>query len=189
MLTFLAVLVTVSILESALMTSLLVSVDFLNNNASLCKKLPKQSCMVWPFLCNPLTSAFTVLQQTLTADQKKLFKRRFFFLFRFVLTKINESWKYRFRSFIHIASFIAALLSGNDPKQLPQDFKCLYYGIMPLFFQVRLPPEVNRILYVKNLPYKITAEEMYDIFGKYGAIRQIRVWVLNFRLCLYVCVC
>jgi len=28
---------------------------------------------------------------------------------------------------------------------------------------------------VKNLPYKITAEDMYDIFGKYGAIRQIRV--------------
>lgn len=41
--------------------------------------------------------------------------------------------------------------------------------------QVRLPPEVNRILYVRNLPYKITGEEMYDIFGKYGAIRQIRV--------------
>ncbi len=39
---------------------------------------------------------------------------------------------------------------------------------------VRLPPEVNRVLYVRNLPYKITAEEMYDIFGKYGAIRQIR---------------
>jgi RNA recognition motif-containing protein len=40
---------------------------------------------------------------------------------------------------------------------------------------VRLPPDVNRILYIKNLPYKITAEEMYDIFGKYGALRQIRV--------------
>ncbi|GAB1599692.1 splicing factor 3B subunit 6-like [Argonauta hians] len=40
---------------------------------------------------------------------------------------------------------------------------------------VRLPPEVNRILYVRNLPYKITTEEMYDIFGKYGAIRQIRL--------------
>lgn len=40
---------------------------------------------------------------------------------------------------------------------------------------LRLPPEVNRVLYVRNLPYKITAEEMYDIFGKYGAIRQIRV--------------
>ncbi|GAB2218010.1 hypothetical protein Droror1_Dr00001225 [Drosera rotundifolia] len=39
----------------------------------------------------------------------------------------------------------------------------------------RLPPEVNRILYVRNLPFNITSEEMYDIFGKYGAIRQIRV--------------
>jgi len=39
---------------------------------------------------------------------------------------------------------------------------------------VRLPPEVNRVLYIRNLPYKISSEEMYDIFGKYGAIRQIR---------------
>mmetsp|Transcript_1707 Transcript_1707/g.1792 ORF Transcript_1707/g.1792 Transcript_1707/m.1792 type:complete len:130 (-) Transcript_1707:87-476(-) len=39
----------------------------------------------------------------------------------------------------------------------------------------RLPPEVNRVLFVRNLPFKITAEEMYDIFGKYGPIRQIRV--------------
>ncbi|KAK9697501.1 hypothetical protein RND81_08G041600 [Saponaria officinalis] len=39
----------------------------------------------------------------------------------------------------------------------------------------RLPPEVNRVLYVRNLPFNITSEEMYDIFGKYGAIRQIRV--------------
>jgi pre-mRNA branch site protein p14 len=40
---------------------------------------------------------------------------------------------------------------------------------------VRLPPEVTRALYVRNLPFKITAEEMYDIFGKYGAVRQIRL--------------
>ncbi|KII62978.1 Splicing factor 3B subunit 6 [Thelohanellus kitauei] len=40
---------------------------------------------------------------------------------------------------------------------------------------VRLPPEVNRILFVRNLPYKISSEELYDIFGKYGAIRQIRL--------------
>ena len=39
----------------------------------------------------------------------------------------------------------------------------------------RLPPEVSRALYVKNLPFKITPEEIYDIFGKYGAIRQIRL--------------
>eukprot|EP00270_Netrium_digitus_P009837 TRINITY_DN3014_c0_g3_i2.p1 TRINITY_DN3014_c0_g3~~TRINITY_DN3014_c0_g3_i2.p1 ORF type:complete len:124 (-),score=40.79 TRINITY_DN3014_c0_g3_i2:107-478(-) len=42
---------------------------------------------------------------------------------------------------------------------------------------VRLPPEVNRAIYVRNLPFNITSEEMYDIFGKYGAIRQIRIGV------------
>lgn len=62
----------------------------------------------------------------------------------------------------------------------------------------RLGPEVNRILYCKNLPFAITGEELYDLFGcasppcalarvavlsdlrdhlhrKYGAIRQIRM--------------
>merc|ERR1719345_433906 len=43
----------------------------------------------------------------------------------------------------------------------------------------RLPPEVNRALYVRNLPFKITADDMYDIFGKYGAIRQIRIGNAN----------
>ncbi|CAO3687802.1 unnamed protein product [Umbelopsis vinacea] len=38
---------------------------------------------------------------------------------------------------------------------------------------VQLPPEVNRVLFVRNLPFKITSDEMYDVFGKYGAIRQI----------------
>ncbi|KAI7868953.1 hypothetical protein BDF14DRAFT_452555 [Spinellus fusiger] len=39
----------------------------------------------------------------------------------------------------------------------------------------RLPPEVNRVLFVRNLPFKITAEEMYEVFGKYGSVRQIRI--------------
>jgi len=43
--------------------------------------------------------------------------------------------------------------------------------------QGRLPPEVNRILYVRNLPFNITGAELYDVFGKYGAIRQIRMYV------------
>jgi len=41
--------------------------------------------------------------------------------------------------------------------------------------QQRLPKSVNRALYVRNLPFKITAEELYDIFGKFGPIRQIRI--------------
>ncbi|KAJ2518262.1 Splicing factor 3B subunit 6 [Coemansia sp. RSA 1939] len=39
----------------------------------------------------------------------------------------------------------------------------------------QLASNVNRILLIKNLPFKITSEEMYDLFGKYGAIRQIRM--------------
>ena len=34
---------------------------------------------------------------------------------------------------------------------------------------------MNRILYVRNLPFTITAEELYAIFGKYGALFQIRL--------------
>eukprot|EP01122_Echinamoeba_exundans_P003900 TRINITY_DN13948_c0_g1_i1.p1 TRINITY_DN13948_c0_g1~~TRINITY_DN13948_c0_g1_i1.p1 ORF type:complete len:128 (-),score=33.73 TRINITY_DN13948_c0_g1_i1:94-477(-) len=39
----------------------------------------------------------------------------------------------------------------------------------------RLAPEVNRILFIKNLPLKITSDELYELFGQYGAIRQIRL--------------
>jgi pre-mRNA branch site protein p14 len=38
-----------------------------------------------------------------------------------------------------------------------------------------LAPDVSRILYVKSLPFKITSDELYDIFGKFGAVRQIRL--------------
>lgn len=32
-----------------------------------------------------------------------------------------------------------------------------------------------RVLYIRNLPFNISSEEMYDIFGKFGTIRQIRL--------------
>jgi len=38
-----------------------------------------------------------------------------------------------------------------------------------------LPPGANRILFVKNLNYSITGEDLYDLFGRYGSIRQIRL--------------
>jgi pre-mRNA branch site protein p14 len=34
---------------------------------------------------------------------------------------------------------------------------------------------VNRILFVKNLPFNITGDDLYEIFGRYGAIRQVRL--------------
>jgi pre-mRNA branch site protein p14 len=40
--------------------------------------------------------------------------------------------------------------------------------------RTRLPPEVNRVLYVRNLPFNFSAEDLYNLFGKFGAIRQIR---------------
>uniref|UniRef100_A0A7N0VF19 RRM domain-containing protein n=1 Tax=Kalanchoe fedtschenkoi TaxID=63787 RepID=A0A7N0VF19_KALFE len=40
---------------------------------------------------------------------------------------------------------------------------------------MRLPPEVNKVMYIRNLPFNISSEEMYDIFGKYKAIRQIQI--------------
>ncbi|KAH0429942.1 pre-mRNA branch site protein p14 [Colletotrichum camelliae] len=38
----------------------------------------------------------------------------------------------------------------------------------------KLAPEVNRALFVKNLSYNVTPEELFDLFGKFGPIRQVR---------------
>src|SRR5487761_333243 len=43
------------------------------------------------------------------------------------------------------------------------------------FSQAKLPPGANRILFVKNLNYQITGADLYDLFGRYGSIRQIRI--------------
>ncbi|PSK56892.1 splicing factor 3B subunit 6-like protein [Elsinoe australis] len=39
---------------------------------------------------------------------------------------------------------------------------------------VKLPPEVNRALFVKNLSYNVSPEELFELFGKFGPVRQIR---------------
>ncbi|EEB05525.1 U2 snRNP-associated protein Sf3b14 [Schizosaccharomyces japonicus yFS275] len=36
-------------------------------------------------------------------------------------------------------------------------------------------PEVTRILFVKNLSFKVTRDDMYELFGRFGQIRQIRL--------------
>jgi len=35
--------------------------------------------------------------------------------------------------------------------------------------------EASRILFVRNVPFKATGEDLYKVFGKYGLIRQIRM--------------
>ncbi len=39
---------------------------------------------------------------------------------------------------------------------------------------VKLAPEVNKIIFVRNLPYKITDDELYQVFTRFGSVRQIR---------------
>ncbi|KAK9461736.1 RNA-binding domain-containing protein [Lipomyces oligophaga] len=39
----------------------------------------------------------------------------------------------------------------------------------------KVTSEINRILFVKNLSYTVTSAELYDLFGKYGSIRQVRL--------------
>jgi RNA recognition motif. (a.k.a. RRM, RBD, or RNP domain) len=41
--------------------------------------------------------------------------------------------------------------------------------------QAKLPPGANRILFVKNLNYQTTGDDLHDLFGRYGSIRQIRI--------------
>ncbi|PVH76646.1 pre-mRNA branch site protein p14 [Cadophora sp. DSE1049] len=43
----------------------------------------------------------------------------------------------------------------------------------------KLAPEVNRALFVKNLSYNVAVEELFDLFGKFGPIRQIRQGIAN----------
>ena len=58
-----------------------------------------------------------------------------------------------------------AVASSFPTSSLPQHLQQLS----------RLPPDVTRILYIKSLPFTISADDLYDIFGRYGAIRQIRL--------------
>jgi len=43
----------------------------------------------------------------------------------------------------------------------------------------KVAPEVQRVLFVKNLSYNVSSEELFDLFGKFGPIRQIRQGIAN----------
>jgi pre-mRNA branch site protein p14 len=42
---------------------------------------------------------------------------------------------------------------------------------------VRLTPDVQRVLSVRNVPYTASAEDVAELFGRFGAVRQIRLGV------------
>jgi pre-mRNA branch site protein p14 len=42
--------------------------------------------------------------------------------------------------------------------------------------QYKLPADANRILFVRHLPDAITHDELYELFGRFGAVEQIRLY-------------
>ncbi|KAF2005854.1 RNA-binding domain-containing protein [Amniculicola lignicola CBS 123094] len=41
----------------------------------------------------------------------------------------------------------------------------------------KLAPEVNRALFVKNLSFTVTADELFTLFSHFGPVRQIRAGI------------
>ncbi|KAJ5875604.1 uncharacterized protein N7473_012951 [Penicillium subrubescens] len=58
-------------------------------------------------------------------------------------------------------------------------YSTVYWTSFVLRMSRKLAPEANRILFVKNLSYNVTAEQLFDLFGKFGPIRQIRQGIAN----------
>ena len=68
-------------------------------------------------------------------------------------------------------SNIPVITSSSNPST-NTDF------ILPLSatqYTAKLPPDITRILYIKSLPFNITTNELYNLFGRYGPIHQIRL--------------
>lgn len=80
------------------------------------------------------------------------------------MNKVNNKFqKDGLRNIINIFSTIM-----NDTSHVEYEYNVYRYR------NQRLPPEVNRILFVKNLPFKLSDTEYYEIFGQYGTIRMIK---------------
>lgn len=47
--------------------------------------------------------------------------------------------------------------------------------------QFKLPADASRILFVRHLPDAISHDELYELFGRFGAIEQIRLYVIEAR--------
>jgi len=47
--------------------------------------------------------------------------------------------------------------------------------------QYKLPADASRILFVRHLPDAITHDELYELFGRFGAVEQIRLYVSKWQ--------
>jgi len=76
----------------------------------------------------------------------------------------------------HLPSPFHATPSSSSPSSIIAPYPSTAMADAANFRQRnRLSPDVTRILYVRNLPFKLSSDELYDIFGKYGPIRQVRL--------------
>lgn len=81
---------------------------------------------------------------------------------------------------LYVATILSAL--PNVTVTLPP------FPVSPLFPVHGYSNGTPSSRFSRNLPFKISADEMYDIFGKYGAIRQVCVWV-RARDHVFFCFC
>ncbi|KAJ9648732.1 hypothetical protein H2199_000645 [Coniosporium tulheliwenetii] len=71
------------------------------------------------------------------------------------------------------------ITSGRTPHSTP-----LALGYLPTYHPDPPPLDLyhepyNDALFVKNLSYNVTPEELFDLFGKFGPVRQIRQGIAN----------
>jgi pre-mRNA branch site protein p14 len=41
--------------------------------------------------------------------------------------------------------------------------------------RINIPPGQNPILYIRNLPYSVTSDQIISLFEKFGPLRQVRI--------------
>ncbi|CAE6997848.1 hypothetical protein PTNB85_05194 [Pyrenophora teres f. teres] len=81
--------------------------------------------------------------------------------------------------------FTVDTLTFHSPPTPPVDFTpsspsfTVHYSRQSMSRGGKLAPEVNRALFVKNLSFNVTPAELFDLFGKFGPVRQIRQGIAN----------
>lgn len=79
----------------------------------------------------------------------------------------------------HTMSITAAIPSSSPAgrsSRVPSPLPPLLSSYLALHAP-RLSPDVSRILFVKALPFDMSEEDLFALFGQYGGLRQVRLGV------------